>query len=208
MLNEKDVKCFIDEVKKLRTNVSPEVSSILDDVLVLTGKYLVKEPEHVLINRKLHHLTCVKLGLTPAKYSAKEIARYVIEKCYKDEKPITNLTLQRLLYCIQIECLKSGLMAFSDDFVAVKWGPCVMDVYYTYCAYGASTIFGMNRDNIDLDLEYKQIIDMIIESKRELMPWEFVEEYLTEESPWAIIFENGKGNNETIPIALLKGYVG
>ena len=35
-------------------------------------------------------------------YLAKQIARYVLEKCKHNGNPIANVQLQQILYCIQI----------------------------------------------------------------------------------------------------------
>lgn len=35
-------------------------------------------------------------------YSAVDLAKYIINKCVKDEVPISNIQLQMILYCIQI----------------------------------------------------------------------------------------------------------
>jgi hypothetical protein len=89
-----------------------------------------------------------------------------------------------------------------DDFVAVKFGPCVMDVYYTYCGYGANKIDSMYQ--VDLDSEYKMLIDMIVESKRELMPWDFSDTILRKGGAWDLTFKNGEGNNKVIPVDLIR----
>ena len=39
-------------------------------------------------------------------YSAVDLAKYIINKCVKDEVPISNIQLQMILYCIQKEFLK------------------------------------------------------------------------------------------------------
>ena len=44
-------------------------------------------------------------------YSALSMAKYIIDKCTKDEYPISNLQLQKILYYIQREFLQQGAMA-------------------------------------------------------------------------------------------------
>lgn len=38
-------------------------------------------------------------------YKALDISNYIINKCIDDNIPISNMQLQKILYCIQRECL-------------------------------------------------------------------------------------------------------
>ena len=50
-------------------------------------------------------------------YSAVELSKYIITKCARDNKPISNLQLQKILYFIQKEYLqKKGVPAFEIPF--------------------------------------------------------------------------------------------
>ena len=40
-------------------------------------------------------------------YEAVHIAKYIINKCTIDQHPISNLQLQKILYCIQRDFLKN-----------------------------------------------------------------------------------------------------
>lgn len=76
-------------------------------------------------------------------YSAKGIAKYVINRCSVHNSPITNLKLQKILYYIQGYFLKfSGEIAFPDDIESWRYGPVVPSVYYEYCSYVAQNIKG------------------------------------------------------------------
>ena len=77
-----------------------------------------------------------------------------------------------------------------------------MDVYYTYCAYGATRIFSMY--DVELDWEYKPLIDKIVESKRELAPLDFSDTILRKGGAWDITFKDGKGNDKVIPVDLIR----
>lgn len=56
-------------------------------------------------------------------YEAVHIAKYIINKCTIDQHPISNLQLQKILYCIQRDFLKNDMLAFDDDFEAWPFGP-------------------------------------------------------------------------------------
>lgn len=51
-------------------------------------------------------------------YRAMDLANYIVDKCIKDNTPITNLQLQRILYFAQKDFLERESRAFSDDIEA------------------------------------------------------------------------------------------
>ena len=70
------------------------------------------------------------------KYSALDIAKYIISKCTSDEKPINNLQLQKILYYAQKEFLRVSSALFDDEFEAWQFGPVIPSAYYQYCGFG------------------------------------------------------------------------
>ena len=80
-------------------------------------------------------------------YNAIDLARYIISKCSKEQCPISNLQLQKILYYIQVEWLsKNNEPLFNNDICAWQFGPVVPDVYYLYNGYGASKILSQYED--------------------------------------------------------------
>ena len=71
---------------------------------------------------------------------AVDLADYIIDKCNKDDMPISNLQLNKILYCIQRHFLKQGTYAFYDDIEAWCFGPVIPDVYYKYGICGVMPI--------------------------------------------------------------------
>lgn len=136
-------------------------------------------------------------------YYALDIAKYIVNKCTLDEKPVTNLQLQKILYYIQKEFLKHNRQAFLDDIQAWKFGPVVPKVYFYFCGAGAMPI-NMFYDCIDFDREDQRIIDRIVEAKRELPPWDLVEETHKKDGAWDKVFKNGAGERDVITIELIK----
>ena len=51
-------------------------------------------------------------------YQAEDIANYIIRKYNAEDRLLTNLRLQRLLYLAQKEFLQQGKVLFADDFIA------------------------------------------------------------------------------------------
>lgn len=114
---------------------------------------------------------------------ALELAKYIVVKCIQDKRPITNLQLQKMLYYVQQKFWqKLGRPAFSEVIEEWGFGPVVPSVYYYFCGAGAMPISLCGEPATALlPEEDRRLIDSIIESKRELKPWElnrkFAERY-------------------------------
>ena len=139
-------------------------------------------------------------------YKAMELSTYIVSKCIKEDCPISNLQLQKLLYYIQKAFLDRGDRAFSDNIEAWQFGPVVPNVYDHYCGYGAMPI-SFSSIKYDVAKEDKQLIDSIVESKRVLAPWDLVEETHKKGGAWDKTYKNGSGSHEVIPTELIKAVV-
>ena len=135
-------------------------------------------------------------------YSAMEIAKYVVNKCANDKRPISNLQLQKILYYIQKEYLKSGDMAFGEAIEAWQFGPVVPNVYYEFAGSGAMPIDA--KYDTFIKWNDRERIDRIVEEKRALNPWDLVAESHRPCGPWASIYQDGKGYRHVIPIDLIR----
>lgn len=135
-------------------------------------------------------------------YEAVHIAKYIINKCTIDQHPISNLQLQKILYCIQRDFLKNDMLAFDDDFEAWQFGPVIPEVYYLFCGFGAIRI----RMKYDLDIgsDYAALINSIIERKRLLNPWDWSEDINATGKAWDKVYSNGSGNHKVIPKQIVK----
>lgn len=136
-------------------------------------------------------------------YKAIDLANYIVDKCIKDDTPITNLQLQRILYFVQKDFLKRGYQAFSDDIEAWRCGPVVPNVYFYFCGFGAMPI-SISRGSIPNLTSDKNVIDNIVEVKRSLAPWEVAKETHKTTGAWSKVYNSGKGNQCIIPIGLIK----
>ena len=137
-------------------------------------------------------------------YRAMDLANYIVDKCIKDNVPITNLQLQRILYFIQKDFLKRGSPAFSDYIEAWEFGPVVPTVYFCFCGFGAMPILFTFRDTGPNPSTDKNIIDNIVENKRSLTPWEIAKETSKITGAWSKVYDNGKGSRRIIPVDLIK----
>ena len=136
-------------------------------------------------------------------YKAMELSTYIVSKCIKEDCPISNLQLQKILYYIQKAFLDRGDRAFSDNIEAWQFSPVVPNVYDHYCGYGAMPI-SFSSIKYDVAKEDKQLIDSIVESKRVLAPWDLVEETHKKGGAWDKTYKNGSGSHEVIPTELIK----
>ncbi len=99
-----------------------------------------------------------------------DVAKYVITKCYNDDKPISNLQLQKILYFIQYSFIEQHRQQlFEEDFEAWQFGPVVPKIYHEFKRYGSmpitkdydiSNLFQDDDDN-------RNFIDNIINNLRE-----------------------------------------
>lgn len=113
------------------------------------------------------------------KYSALDIARYVINKYNENNVPISNLKLQKILYFIQAEFISvMDNVCFNEKMEAWAYGPVVPDVYREFKWYGSNQIpciktkevfdldtFSFKKVNVDdsfLDKFDKETIDNVI----------------------------------------------
>lgn len=135
-------------------------------------------------------------------YEAVHIAKYIINKCTIDQHPISNLQLQKILYCIQRYFLKNDMLAFDDDFEAWQFGPVIPEVYYLFCGFGAIRI--RMKYDIDIGSDYATIINPIIERKRLLNPWDWSEDINATGKAWDKVYSNGSGNHKVIPKQIVK----
>ncbi|HIY13576.1 MAG TPA: DUF4065 domain-containing protein [Candidatus Agathobaculum merdipullorum] len=139
-------------------------------------------------------------------YLAKQVAQYIINKCSVEERPVSNLKLQKLLYFAWIEYRKrTGKKLFDDKIYAWQFGPVVPEVYYDYCAYGG----------MDIDRRYDSSQIGITESDAEVLDASLAE-YLnysvsrlvskTHErgKPWHQVYVEQGGIKQEIPFSLIE----
>lgn len=144
-------------------------------------------------------------------YPVLELAKYVVMKCINDNCPISNMQLQKMLYCIQREYLQElGRVAYPESIEAWQFGPVIPSVYYYFSGAGAMTITLCDEPDEEviqsIPPEERQMIDGIIESKRLLPPWDMVADTHRKGGAWESVYNEGRGNKATIPadkIALL-----
>lgn len=132
---------------------------------------------------------------------ALELAKYIVTKCARDKKQISNLQLCHILYIIQRESLwRYGKRAFDDRFEAWAFGAVIVNVYYYFCGNGGMPIMSTYDAKVP---ENRSFVDEIVEKTRELEPWDLTKMAYTRGCAWEIIFDKGRGNRKIIPDDLM-----
>lgn len=122
---------------------------------------------------------------------ALDIAYFLIE--LSQERGITNLKLQKMLYCIQREAIRNlNRKAFNDRIEAWQYGPIIPNIYYEFASYGSSPIMNLdiNRNEIE-DFEIRNIIQEVFNQNIDISVWDMVDETHTHGNAWDSAFKRG-----------------
>lgn len=140
-------------------------------------------------------------------YKVLDVAWYIIYWCHEQNKAISNLKLQKLLYFVQAEFLiKKGVSCFFEEIEAWSFGPVVPEVYQRFKVYGSGNIpiIGRRLRNINILEEDKKIIDRIISQGVKYSASELV--YITHNQlPWKEAYSK-PGHNNIISKKSIKSY--
>ena len=141
------------------------------------------------------------------RYSAVDLANYILDKCTTECHPISNLQLNKILYYIQKEFLnKFDKPCFEEDFEAWQFGPVILSVYYKYSGFGAIPIKEKCTSLPFFPAEEKQVIDDTICEKRSKGAWELVSDTHEEGKAWSRVYRDGEGYKAIITQGLIRKY--
>lgn len=161
---------------------------------------------------------CEVVKMNKAKYSAVDVARYVVNYSWEIGSPISNLKLQKILYLIQGNFLRIlNTPCFKDEIEAWRYGPVVPEVYREFKNFGSNYIgkieyyIDLEKDKYEpiskkfdfhVDGDEKRIIDDVVEACKD-----FSSSYLVElthnQSPWIKTFRK---YDKTIDLETMKEY--
>lgn len=124
-------------------------------------------------------------------YSGLTIADYFIEKALNEGKPITNMSILKMIYFVQgfgFQVLKRRLI--KDDFYAWQWGPVAKNVYYTFQKYGAKSIAavsGTTTSELEELKSHPDIVELLdkIYKLRGVNPFVLSEQTHVPGGPWS-----------------------
>lgn len=127
---------------------------------------------------------------------AVNLAKYIVQKCYQDGHPISNLQLQKILYFLQImygRFTEGKELLFQDDFEAWPYGPVIPAVYDIFSRYGGRVIEETFDELAPCSQKAMRFIGQAVVFLRKKTPWELVKISLAEGSPWDLTYRNGAG---------------
>lgn len=140
-------------------------------------------------------------------YSALNIARYIIERCNLQGKPISNLKLQKILYFVQAEFLVTrNQPCFAEEIEAWDFGPVIPEVYHKYKIYGGASIptIGKAMNLIAISKNDQVLINGMVDECAKYSASALVE--LTHnQTPWIEAYYS-EGYNNVIPKNKIKEY--
>ena len=143
------------------------------------------------------------------KYTARDVANYIVKECSDHDISITNLQLQKILYYIQVHFLqKENRALFSDDIEAWQLGPVVRDVYDQYSTFGSMDLYEIEKPEVEFTEDERKVITDITKRKLKLRTWQLTEETHKEGRAWAQVYRDGRGNRHVIDKEVLVAYGG
>ena len=132
---------------------------------------------------------------------ARDLAHYIVDKCTRDDEPVSNLQLQKIMYFLQyVYCKNYGELLFDDEeFEAWQYGPVLPSVYKEFSNYGGRAITEFYED-VDRARfgDLADWIDTGIEVLRSKSPWDLVSVAHAKGSPWDKVWNGGCGRKSTI----------
>ena len=135
-------------------------------------------------------------------FDAFEVADYIIERCNKKHKPISNLKLQKILYFVQAQFIvEYGTPCFDNVMQAWDHGTVVPNVYQKYRGYGNTNIPCYGSKRFDFEQDEQQILDITIDRASEYAASQLVE-IARSQSPWMDAYK--KANRMITPESIRK----
>ena len=136
-------------------------------------------------------------------YMAMTVAKYIVSKCTRNNTPICNLQLQKLLYLIQKESLViNDEPIFVDEIEAWRFGPVVPNVFFHFSGYGAMPIV-MEYVVDEIEDEDRELIDDVVDRKKMLYPWDYLNEICGNGRAWCRVWDGGSGDSKVIPVDMI-----
>lgn len=167
---------------------------------LVTGEYVqgcvwCLKPEYIVENEKTQQ--------NHDEIRALSVAEYIITRCLELKKPVSNMQLQKMLYRVQEYFLGNECVPlYKDKIIARVFGPCISEVYKRYCGHGAVPITVKYKEVI-LPAKITEKINKVIQETIDLEPWEFCDLIMGKYSAWDLIYKNGEGACDEIPIELI-----
>ncbi|WQV61371.1 DUF4065 domain-containing protein [Helicobacter pylori] len=113
---------------------------------------------------------------------ALDAAKILINLSLDNQKPITNLKLQKMLYVAQAE---SDSKLIKEDFQAWDYGSVIPDVYRNFCINGSTPITKREEIPNNIDREKEKELAKIYNQYKDADAWNTVRATHQKESAWS-----------------------
>lgn len=127
-----------------------------------------------------------------------ELAGYLVQKSIDQNKHLTNLKLQKLLYFVQLRAIQvsgKGLLS-APKFEAWKFGPVISRIYDAYCLNAGLDIDKVEKYSGSV-MEMPRFVDEVYEHFIDASSWSMVQLAHRPDGAWAKNFK--QGNHCIIP---------
>lgn len=121
------------------------------------------------------------------------VTKYILLKAKENEKIVSNLKLQKMLYFIDLEYIKKNNKKLIDEsFEAWPHGAVIKSIYDQFKIFGANNI---RLNDYEISKEDKDILDGLEWCVLEYLkwkPWDLVELSHKPNGAWSKCYEKGK----------------
>ena len=149
-------------------------------------------------HRRINHQNATING----QYPVNDVANYILWYMKRENKSITNLHLQGLLYFLWVEFFnRTGCALFGENFEAWKFGPVIRSVYDKFCMNGGFPITQIGDFNICKDDQ--QVIVDILRTYVDVSVAEIVDRLHEYRKPWFTAYDYGRGEGNPIPFEVI-----
>lgn len=134
-------------------------------------------------------------------FSVKDFTHYIVEYCYIHDNPISNLTLQKVLYILNVtyySATRGKEFLFRPVFEAWPYGPIVRSVYEEYFMSGGYPIQTKYDVRLNCDKKTLELINKTIDYVIKMSPYDMNKICMSENSPWYKTYNKVKGSRAVI----------
>lgn len=140
-------------------------------------------------------------------YDGRAVANYVLDACSKLERPLTNLSLQKIVFFCHAWCLgRLGKPLIRHEFEAWDYGPVLQYLYRDFSSFGSAPItsraFGINPSTgfkevvrADFDSEVAELLDEVVGFYSRRTSSELIRLSHVAGGPWFNVWNHAGGLN-------------
>lgn len=122
-------------------------------------------------------------------YDVSDIARFIVRKYIRDENPVTNMKLQKMLYYAWVHYYREHKeYLFRDDICAWKYGPVVPKVYREYRIYAGMPILKSESPG-EIDKDTADFLTRFADEHKDFTASQLVNLTHRDGYPWKLVYK-------------------